>query len=263
MQVDSQTVVPILGMHRSGTSMFTRMLNLMGLEVGDKLLGASADNPHGFWEHEGFLNINMQLLQTFGANADGFVTHDKITEVFAKIQGARMNPADVEALKKSLAEQFSTKVWGFKDPRTVITYGFWQNFLTTIGVNDLKPVVIIRHPSEVAQSLKNRGNIAALTNNNAEQEHQVTQSIIFGYNSILKQMVEQQNFCVILQEQLVDPDRAKDALTRAANYIGLATDNIDEAMAHLDKKALHSHTTEIESAPESVELYEWFVERAK
>ena len=41
----------VLGMHRSGTSALTRVLNLLGVELGDRLMPAGDDNPLGFWEH--------------------------------------------------------------------------------------------------------------------------------------------------------------------------------------------------------------------
>ena len=61
-------VVPILGMHRSGTSLTTRLLNLLGLHLGDDLQAAADDNQAGFWEHRFFQMINMQFLEGFGLN---------------------------------------------------------------------------------------------------------------------------------------------------------------------------------------------------
>jgi len=49
----NKRVVCIAGMHRSGTSMVTRMLNKLGFYLGDtsELMEAAADNPEGFWEN--------------------------------------------------------------------------------------------------------------------------------------------------------------------------------------------------------------------
>ena len=42
----------VLGMHRSGTSLVARMLNLMGVYFGPEGIGTNAneENPKGFWE---------------------------------------------------------------------------------------------------------------------------------------------------------------------------------------------------------------------
>ena len=48
---DLTRVVPILGMHRSGTSMLAGALQQLGLELGSPLLAATPDNPHGYWEN--------------------------------------------------------------------------------------------------------------------------------------------------------------------------------------------------------------------
>ena len=55
--------VLVLGMHRSGTSALTRVLNLLGLDAGrDVLIGASASNPTGHWEVERLTSFNDRLL---------------------------------------------------------------------------------------------------------------------------------------------------------------------------------------------------------
>src|SRR3989337_2456670 len=64
------SVVCIAGMHRSGTSLIARMLNLCGLYLGseDDLLSAAPDNPEGFWENRQFLNINDNILFALNGN---------------------------------------------------------------------------------------------------------------------------------------------------------------------------------------------------
>jgi hypothetical protein len=43
----NQKALMILGMHRTGTSALTRVLNLLGVFVGDKLLSPGEDNING------------------------------------------------------------------------------------------------------------------------------------------------------------------------------------------------------------------------
>ena len=61
-------VVCVLGMHRSGTSLLTRVLNLLGVGLGPEghLMPADKFNPKGFWEHHGIVNLNDEILETLG-----------------------------------------------------------------------------------------------------------------------------------------------------------------------------------------------------
>src|SRR4051812_25570543 len=62
----------IVGMHRSGTSMITRLLNLCGLSLGpeDELLPPNEFNTEGYWENDKFVKINDELLTHFGGGWD-------------------------------------------------------------------------------------------------------------------------------------------------------------------------------------------------
>ncbi len=48
------TIICVAGMHRSGTSMVARMLNLCGVHLGEQkeLLPAASDNPEGFGKYQ-------------------------------------------------------------------------------------------------------------------------------------------------------------------------------------------------------------------
>ena len=64
-----QTAVLVLGMHRSGTSALTRVLNLLGLDLGRDLMQAAANNNEtGFWEHQGLVDIPEKLMESLGLN---------------------------------------------------------------------------------------------------------------------------------------------------------------------------------------------------
>ena len=62
----------VLGMHRSGTSMMTRLLNLSGAYFGkDKeSTGANLENPKGFWERRDVRNLNDYILHSLGCDWD-------------------------------------------------------------------------------------------------------------------------------------------------------------------------------------------------
>ncbi len=141
-------VVCILGMHRSGTSMIARLLNLSGVYLGEEqdLVPAAEDNPEGFWEHIKFQALNEDLLASFGGGWDsppqlepGWETDPRLT--------------DIRKRAKSLINEFSqNKIWGWKDPRSSLTLPFWKMLIP-----DLKVVVCLRNPYEVYHSLTRRG----------------------------------------------------------------------------------------------------------
>jgi len=63
----SPTAILVLGMHRSGTSALTRVLNLRGADLGRDLLAPKDDNELGFWENQTILDLHEKLLAQLGA----------------------------------------------------------------------------------------------------------------------------------------------------------------------------------------------------
>ena len=62
----------IAGMHRSGTSMVTKLLHLCGLYLGEEsdLMAATLENPEGYWENARFVGVNDDLLAHVGGGWD-------------------------------------------------------------------------------------------------------------------------------------------------------------------------------------------------
>ena len=63
-------VICIIGMHRSGTSLVTRVLNLLGLDLGPEghLMGPSAANETGHWESMPISDLNDEILARLGGS---------------------------------------------------------------------------------------------------------------------------------------------------------------------------------------------------
>lgn len=148
----------ITGMHRSGTSMVTRMLNICGLDLGPEegLLPPMADNPAGFWEARAVVLVNEAVLDSLGAGWD-YIPPD-LEPGWEK--SPRLDPLREEA--RRLIGSFEGQAsWGWKDPRFCLTLPFWKSLLP-----DYKVVICLRHPIAVADSLLRRsGNSAAATLN--------------------------------------------------------------------------------------------------
>ncbi len=140
-------IVCVLGMHRSGTSVATRLMNLLGFDLGSEehLLGPRPDNPKGFWEYAPILELNDEILRRLGGNwreppplPPGWETSDDFADL-------RQKARDL------VAHTFRSADWGWKDPRTCLTLPFWRRILPPIHY-----VICMRSPAEVAASLEQR-----------------------------------------------------------------------------------------------------------
>ena len=63
--------IVVLGPHRSGTSLVTRLINLMGAYFGDEsdAIDTAEDNPKGFWERKDVVAVNDEVLALAGGAA--------------------------------------------------------------------------------------------------------------------------------------------------------------------------------------------------
>jgi hypothetical protein len=140
--------VCIAGMHRSGTSMVARALAACGLDLGaeDELMAATEHNERGHWEHEDFVALADELLARLGG---GWDVPPALEEGWAE----RPELEDLRGRARDLASGFDGREpWGWKDPRSSLTLPFWRSV-----VPQLRVVVCLRHPVEVARSLTLRG----------------------------------------------------------------------------------------------------------
>ncbi|MFD2672022.1 glycosyltransferase [Marinicrinis sediminis] len=145
----------ILGMHRSGTSMLMRILHLLGLEIGrdEDIVSYGEDNPEGFWEHRGIVEIHEKILQEMNRGWDSI----------APMQQDWLRKPSIIEYKKELVElvkkEFSDAiVWGWKDPRTCILLPLWQEIFEILDI-DVSYVISLRNPLDVANSLHKRNEI--------------------------------------------------------------------------------------------------------
>ena len=140
-------VVFIAGMHRSGTSMLARILNLCGVYLGhkDNLLGSDKDNKEGYWENVQFTSINNKLLSELGGGWDYPPRVSDRWEISNQLSYIRSEATE-------LIRQFSAyDQWGWKDPRNSLTLPFWRKLIP-----DIKVIVCVRNPLEVTGSLIKR-----------------------------------------------------------------------------------------------------------
>ena len=65
-----QKCLVILGMHRSGTSAFSGLLNILGINLGSNYLNPSQDNPKGFFENFNISQLNEKILKSLNSSWD-------------------------------------------------------------------------------------------------------------------------------------------------------------------------------------------------
>ncbi len=143
----SQTVI-ISGMHRSGTSLVTSILQSCGIHIGDRLLGGNQSNPFGHYEDMDFLNFHQSALGE--SNKEGYEVG--ITP--------KIDPSHLQLAKQIIASKNEQMLWGWKDPRTVLFLEFWRTQLSSP-----KTLLVYRHPMEVMISLIKRGTDWEIINN--------------------------------------------------------------------------------------------------
>jgi hypothetical protein len=147
--------VLVLGMHRSGTSALTRVLNLLGLDAGrDVLMGASESNPTGHWEVERLTSFNDRLLDEVGGRWSAPPDTDQGALVALAEASWGDEAADLHA------EAFAGTPWVWKDPRVSLLLPFWRAVLGRDGASAPHEVVALRDPTEIAGSLAARDDMA-------------------------------------------------------------------------------------------------------
>ena len=137
----------VLGMHRSGTSVVTRLINMMGAYFGteQESVGANEENPKGFWERWDVIQCNDSILKQCSSTWDN---------VYALTQKGIPDDCDTSAAEAIVSRLDPFRPWVIKDPRLCVTFPAWKRVLT-------KPIVVIVHRDamEVAESLYQRDRI--------------------------------------------------------------------------------------------------------
>ncbi len=143
-------ILLVLGMHRSGTSALTRVLNLRGAALPGELLPANHANLAGYWEPAAVVAWHDALLADLGS------AWDDPTELAAAAFDAPAAETFVERISDLLrGELASAPLVVMKDPRACRLVPLWRRAIARAGREPLM-VLIVRHPLEVAASLQRR-----------------------------------------------------------------------------------------------------------
>lgn len=126
-----------------------RLLNLLGVDVGpeaDLLPAHDGDNPRGYWEPQWMIDLNDEILATLGTVWQRPFDIEPGWERRPELDLLR------ERARELIDEKFgSSPLWGWKDPRTMLTLPFWEEL-----VPGVRYVLCLRNPADVISSFQRR-----------------------------------------------------------------------------------------------------------
>ncbi len=158
-----RTLVVLLSMHRCGSSLTASILQRLGMSLGPfELIGADAGNPHGHFEAIPFHRLNRQIQGLAYGFMDDLPGSPQIAARFSETRGewddAIHIPQELLDEGRGMIRELldSGQVSGFKDPRTVLTWPFWNRVLIDFPDVRVIPLGLLRSPHEIAMSLVTR-----------------------------------------------------------------------------------------------------------
>ena len=149
-----QRWIPVLGMHRSGTSAIAGVLQALGFHFGDsdQAIPVTDANPKGYWERQDVISVNDAILEQVGCQWDRLhAYHPEAIEAYS-------NP-EIEGQIRDILAHIARPPAGFlKDPRLCLTLPVWERVAEPSAV-----LWVIRNPLAVARSLEARGDCSLPT----------------------------------------------------------------------------------------------------
>lgn len=208
----------IAGMHRSGTSALSRVLNLLGAEMGYNLQKPAFDNEKGFWEPSEVVAIHENFFADLGLRHDTYVS---ITEAQLNSEPAM---AAREALLRFMKTSFNedNRLVVIKDPRLCHLLPLWRDVLEQAGF-EADFVLPIRSPLEVAQSLQVRNG------------YHINKSLLMWLRHVLsaERYTRGCRRVFVTYDQLLTDWRA--VVAQISRHLGIAwPQKVDDASAEID-----------------------------
>jgi hypothetical protein len=145
--------IVVLGMHRSGTSMISGILQLAGWSLGKDLLPPLEDNPKGFFENSRITFFNEKLLDELYAKWNDTLLIPDLWWAVEEMLSYK------KALEDILESEFDdSSFFLLKDPRISVLVPFYLEVFQKL---DIEPyfIICLRNPLEIARSLDQRNNL--------------------------------------------------------------------------------------------------------
>ena len=141
----------VLGAHRSGTSAVAGVIQRLGIDLGDRLIGPlEGINDRGFWEHRDLVALHDRLLEQLGSRWDSI--HPLPEKWWQSPAITKISGEIADIVEKEFG---NSELWGLKDPRLCRLLPLWLDILAQTGCEP-SSIIIYRNPLEVAESLSKR-----------------------------------------------------------------------------------------------------------
>jgi hypothetical protein len=191
-------IIPVLGMHRSGTSLCAHVLSCLGVDMADEVM-VNNTNAKGHWERLELMALHDRMLALCNR---GYFTplHD-----LALPAGWWADP-QVQAVKREIIEFLRRRMgampFGFKDPRTARLMPVWNQIFRELNLAP-KFVLCLRNPAQVARSLRDRDHL----------DPQIGEYRWFVYLADILSFITKYEFCLVEYEDWFSaPERNLDKL---------------------------------------------------
>lgn len=125
----------VLGMHKSGTTLASQILHHSGINMGEEIDPQVGYGQGNKYERESTWRLNEEILACNGKPSIDIPAPGRLT--MSPDQRRKMR-----AIIQDLNRRYTD--WGFKDPRTCLTYPLWAEEL-----GEHRLVVISRPPGEL------------------------------------------------------------------------------------------------------------------
>lgn len=157
-QSQGRRIVVVLGTHCSGASLLAKILHYLGVDMADEADDVGADGSGGPWERAALNAIQDEIFETIGRPIGspahslpfpaGWWRRKAVQKTKRKLVGF---------LREQL--QGSSRLWGFKDPRTCRLLPLWHEAFAEL---DLSPsyVLALNEPASAAVSMAAGGDKA-------------------------------------------------------------------------------------------------------
>jgi hypothetical protein len=123
----------VLGMHKSGTTLVSELLHHAGIDMVDAADTATGYDDGNKWERDSTKQVNHAILGSAGAYSLETVGYQR-----------RFGPAEQGRMRDVIAACSARHPdWGFKDPRTCLTYDLWAGELPPHRI-----IAVFRRPEE-------------------------------------------------------------------------------------------------------------------
>jgi len=147
-KMKNKRVIVVVGPGRSGTSVITRALKVLNVDLGDNLMPPKAGvNDKGFWEDQDIYSFNLDLCKEL--NYDWY----KLTPApLSLLDAANSSELRQRAINILSSKMKATNLFGIKDPQLTRLLPFWRDVFGKEGVKG-SYVIACRNPMSVARSL--------------------------------------------------------------------------------------------------------------